>query len=63
MNDNTDLAKKIAIELYRMEHIDNLTTEEAMLLMGCKRQTLYNRGIPHNNSGWSKKAILEYMAR
>lgn len=63
MNDSDALAKKIALELYRLEHIDNLTTEEAEMLMGCKRKTLYNRHIPHNKCGWSKKAILEFMAR
>lgn len=59
----TAIGKAMAVELYKLQTVDVVTTEEAMQLMKCSRKALYNRGIPHNRCGWSKKAILEYLER
>lgn len=56
------VGKVMAVELYKMENVDVITTEEAMMLLGYKsKKTLYNNKIPHNQFGWSKKAILDLL--
>jgi len=58
-----ELGKKIALELYRLEHTDIVSCQEACALLGCAKSTLYKKNLPHNNYGWKKQAILDYLSR
>lgn len=53
----------MAIQAYKLEHTDILSTQEACLMLGCKKSTLYKKALPHNQYGWSKKAIIALMNR
>lgn len=58
-----EMGKAIAMQMYRLEHCEMLTTQEACMLLGCKRSTLYKKGLPHNQYGWNKKAVVEELTK
>lgn len=62
-HDNEEIGKAIALQMFRLEHCDSLTTQEACALLGCKKSTLYKKAIPHNQYGWSKKAVLTELIK
>lgn len=51
----------MALEMYRLEHTDFVSVDEACALLGCKKSTLYKKRLPHNQYGWSKKAIFNEL--
>lgn len=55
------IGRTMARELYRLQHCDLISAEQAAHLLGCTVKTLYNRKIPHNRHGYSKKAVLEML--
>jgi len=58
---NAEIGKAIALQMYRLEHCNMLTMKEACMLLGCQKSTLYKKGLPHNQYGWNKQAILNEL--
>lgn len=63
-NAHEEIGRAMALEMYRLEHCDTLTSEEACALLGCKKSTLYKKThLPHNNYGWSKTAVINELKK
>ena len=58
-----EIGKAMAVQMYRLERCEMLTTQEACMLLGCKRSTLYKKGLPHNQYGWDKAAVIEELRK
>lgn len=59
--DNEEIGRAFALQMYRLQHCDALTVREACALLGCKKSTLYKKSLPHNQYGWKKQAILDEL--
>jgi len=55
---NAELGKAIALQMYRLEHCNMLTMKEACMLLGCQRSTLYKKGLPHINMAGTNRLSL-----